>query len=337
MLSKYLRTGLLLATLVASLTVAAAPRYWMLTGVDFRTVYAGHATGYFSYDDATQTISNWNVQVDHFFVDIVAAFTYVPGNSTTSVIQPFGAGAPTLVFSATMGAPGPNYLERHLRLVPLTALDGSNATVPLATFSSIEEFPSLPDSRVVTAGSLTLMPAPPAVAVVQVDEFYNASLRHYFITADAAERQTLDAGVPPGWTRTGESFKAYAIGSNTSGSVNPVCRFYGPPEFCYYYNYGCERGPDSHFFSADAGECRTVFRSFGIWQLERDNAFQINLPDNASGACPVGTTPVYRLWNQRVDSNHRYTTSTAIKAQMLAAGFLAEGYGPDGVVMCAVQ
>jgi hypothetical protein len=37
------------------------------------------------------------------------------------------------------------------------------------------------------------------------------------------------------------------------------------------------------------------------------------------------------------DSNHRYTTSAAIKADMLAAGYIAEGYGPDGVVMCAVQ
>jgi len=65
--------------------------------------------------------------------------------------------------------------------------------------------------------------------------------------------------------------------------------------------------------------------------------FQINLPDTKTGACPSGTLPVYRLWNHRGDSNHRYTTSAAIKAQMLAAGYLAEGYGSDGVVMCAVQ
>ena len=60
--------------------------------------------------------------------------------------------------------------------------------------------------------------------------------------------------------------------------------------------------------------------------------FQIDLPDKKTGACPVGTIPVYRLWNQRVDSNHRYTTSAAIKAQMLAAGYFDEG-----VVMCALQ
>ncbi|HZP87915.1 MAG TPA: hypothetical protein VFB54_13955 [Burkholderiales bacterium] len=31
------------------------------------------------------------------------------------------------------------------------------------------------------------------------------------------------------------------------------------------------------------------------------------------------------------------TTSATIRAQMVAAGYLAEGYGTDGVVMCAVQ
>jgi len=68
-----------------------------------------------------------------------------------------------------------------------------------------------------------------------------------------------------------------------------------------------------------------------------DNAFQINLPEKTTGACPVGTIPVYRLWNQRADSNHRYTTSAATKTQMIAAGYAAEGYGADGVAMCAMQ
>jgi hypothetical protein len=71
--------------------------------------------------------------------------------------------------------------------------------------------------------------------------------------------------------------------------------------------------------------------------MEADSVFQIVLPDTSTGACPDGTTPVYRLWNQRVDSNHRYTTKPSIKAEMLAAGYVAEGYGPNGVVMCAVQ
>ena len=65
---------------------------------------------------------------------------------------------------------------------------------------------------------------------MQVDEFYHPGLRHYFITAEAAEKQLLDTGVHPGWERTGESFKAYATGSSANGSINPVCRYYGDPE-----------------------------------------------------------------------------------------------------------
>ncbi len=61
----------------------------------------------------------------------------------------------------------------------------------------------------------------------------------------------------------------------------------------------------------------------------------IALPDSVTGACPAGTMAVYRMWNNRADSNHRYTTDLTVKAQMLARGYIAEGYGPNQVIMCA--
>jgi hypothetical protein len=334
-----IRLGFLLATLVASLHVAAAPRFWTLTGVRFHSgpdiTVAG---GYFSYDDATQTISSWNVHVDPS--GFLPAFTYVPGNSSMQASQSAGAVAPTLVFSAATGVPGKNLEMRQLQLTPLAALDGSNATVPLDTLSSREYFPSLvpPRGRPIVAGSLALTAVPPPVVTVQVDEFYHSGLRHYFMTADAAEKQALDTGVYSDWVRSGESFKAYAKGSNPDGSIKPVCRFYSEPFVETEQGVVPSGGVDSHFFTADADECTSVFAyCCGYWVLENDNAFQIDLPDEATGACPGGTIPVYRLWNQRTDSNHRYTTSAAIKAEMLAEGYVAEGYGADGVVMCAVQ
>jgi hypothetical protein len=63
----------------------------------------------------------------------------------------------------------------------------------------------------------------------------------------------------------------------------------------------------------------------------------IALPNTVTGACPPGTISVYRVWDNRADSNHRYTTSTAIRAQMDTLGWIAEGYGPDQVIMCATQ
>jgi Repeat of unknown function (DUF5648) len=332
MLLKCLRFGLLGATLVITLHVAAATRYWTLTGVQFED--GALATGYFGYDDATNTIANWNIRVSggRSFL----AFTYTPGNSHQA------RNATGLDLWSYNGE------FRTLWVGLPTPLDGSNATVSIAPATGSEasgffifagEFEIL-ETRAIITGSLAFTPLPPPVAIVQVDEFYHSGLRHYFITADTAEKQDLDpvTGVHRGWVRTGESFKAYATGSSASGSrlapdsvypgsVIPVCRHYGDPM----------QDLDSHFYSASAGECEKVNDLFGRdWLFESDNVFQIDRPDT-NGACRAGTMPVYRLWNQRKDSNHRYTTSAAIKAQMIAAGYVAEGYGPDGVVMCAVQ
>jgi hypothetical protein len=105
-----------------------------------------------------------------------------------------------------------------------------------------------------------------------------------------------------------------------------VCRFYLPPP------YG-----DSHFYSASPAECAAVQAKYPFFVLETSALFYIVLPNPITGACPSGTVPVYRVWDNRVDTNHRYTTSRAIRDQMVAAGWLAEGYGPDAVIMCSPQ
>jgi Repeat of unknown function (DUF5648) len=338
MLLACFRLALLLSAIVVSVHVAAAPRFWTLTGVRFND--GTFATGYFGYDDATQTISNWNVRVSSPLRVPFPAFTYVQGNSGAHVS---GASQVTwsLNFTNFLSVFTPAFGWRFLRITPLTELDGSNATVSIDTqtfdsaiaFASGETFDQSAPFRWITAGSLVLMPVPPSVAIVQVDEFYNPTLGHYFITASATEKNDLDTGVHAGWERTGESFWAHATGSSAQAFVTPVCRFYSDP---HNQEWG---GVDSHFLSADVDECLIVFRRYasGFWMFEGDNVFQITLPERYTGSCDDGTIPVYRLWNQRADSNHRYTTSAAIKAEMLAAGYAAEGYGETGVAMCAVQ
>jgi hypothetical protein len=63
----------------------------------------------------------------------------------------------------------------------------------------------------------------------------------------------------------------------------------------------------------------------------------VAVPDLITGACPAGTQPVYRLYNNGMGAapNHRYTTSLATRAAMLAQGWVPEGYGADAVIMCA--
>ena len=63
---------------------------------------------------------------------------------------------------------------------------------------------------------------------------------------------------------------------------------------------------------------------------------------SAGGSSPLVANNVlyyaannYRVWDARADTNHRYTTSRTIRDQMVAMGWVAEGYGPDSVIMCA--
>ncbi len=159
------------------------------------------------------------------------------------------------------------------------------------------------------------------VAQIDIVEFYNADRDHYFLSGAAAEIADLDAGVHPGWTRTGLAFRGYA---SQAGGASPVCRFYIPPV-----------NGDSHFYSASVAECADVRARFPGFTYEAPDVFYIALPDLATGACAAGTVPVYRVWNNRSDTNHRYTTSEVVRQQMLSAGWIAEGYGPDQVIMCA--
>jgi uncharacterized delta-60 repeat protein len=155
-----------------------------------------------------------------------------------------------------------------------------------------------------------------------VIEYYNASLDHYFITSFVDDMNALDSGHFAGWTRTGYTFNA---GSGIPG-LSAVCRFYIPPP------YG-----DSHFFSASPDECAEVATRFPAFVLETPSAMKVGLPESVTGVCAPSTSmPVYRVWDQRLDTNHRYTTDRDVRNAMVAKGWIAEGYGPDAVAMCAL-
>jgi len=173
------------------------------------------------------------------------------------------------------------------------------------------------------SGQITAFAPPVTTIKVAVIEFYNPSFDHYFISSLQPDIVALDTGMFPGWRRTDQSFAAY---SQPTAGASPVCRFYLPPA------YG-----DSHFHSASPAECAAVQARYPFFELESPAVFYIMLPDPATGACPAGSSPVYRVWDNRVDTNHRYTTSRATRDEMVAAGWLAEGDGNDAVIMCSPQ
>ncbi len=101
-----------------------------------------------------------------------------------------------------------------------------------------------------------------------------------------------------------------------------MCRIYIPPG----------KG-DGHFYGRDATECTRTIANNPSFVLE-DPAFFFLYP-TAGGSCAAGTVPVYRVFSNRADANHRYMTDRALRDQMVAKGWLAEGDGADTVVMCA--
>ena len=167
----------------------------------------------------------------------------------------------------------------------------------------------------------TLAVADASAATVQVIEYYNSGQDHYFVSSLQADIQALDSGKFAGWKRTGRTFEAYDA---ATGNASPVCRFYIPPA----------QG-DSHFYSASPTECQQTAAMFPTFVEESTAVMYVDLPDATTGACPAGDIPVYRVWDNRADSNHRYMIDRNLRTQMVAQGWIAEGYGPDQVIMCA--
>jgi hypothetical protein len=88
----------------------------------------------------------------------------------------------------------------------------------------------------------------------------------------------------------------------------------------------------SHFYTPFASVGAAV-KANPDWSFEGE-VLGVPVP-NLAGACPAGTVPVYRLYNngQTGAPNHRYTTSPAIREQMIGQGFVPE----DGNDWCVAN
>ena len=210
-----------------------------------------------------------------------------------------------------------NYAGVDAVTYPALPIDGATALLRDGTFAA----------NVATnfAGQSASVPVMPVTAV----EFYNQALDHYFISALQPDIDALDSHRLAGWARTGLGFKVYPSQAAGGPGTNPVCRIYIPPP----------QG-DSHFFSASPQECDETRAKFPTFEFESPAVFFIALPVTtgaAAGSCPAGTVPVYRVFDNRADANHRYTTDRAVRDAMVMRGYIAEGYGNDAVIMCAPQ
>jgi outer membrane protein assembly factor BamB len=257
------------------------------------------------------------------------------GNGIAALKLVIGSGgAPSLIeqWHNTQGGSSPlvaNDVLYHAGTNALSALDPATGNVLWTTVQIAGvhwESPMVANGVLYMtdeSARLTAFALPATALKVAVVEFYNPAFDHYFMSSLDAEIEALDTGMFPGWARTGDTFAAY---SQSLPGANPVCRFYLPPA------YG-----DSHFYSASPAECAAVQARYPFFVFESPAVFFILLPELGTGACPAGASPVYRLWDNRPDTNHRYTTSRATREQMVAAGWIAEGYGSDAVIMCTPE
>ena len=193
----------------------------------------------------------------------------------------------------------------------VTVPDGGNE-VPIDVSRAQQAYVGCTSKSFVYAGASS----PNTVTLI---EYYNAQLDHYFVTWLPAEIAALDAGTSiKGWQRTGVTIKVYAT---TAAGLSAVCRFYIPPGL-----------GDSHFFGRGGQECAQTGQKFPAFVLEDPAFFFVALPSN--GTCPAGTLPIYRVFDNRPDANHRYMIDPAIRTAMVARGWIAEGDGVNLVVMC---
>lgn len=186
--------------------------------------------------------------------------------------------------------------------------------LPPGTYSvKIAFMPDLADDNlnVINTGLSFDVAQPPATR--RVYSFFHTGIEHYFITAWENEANGLLAqGGLDRWELVDFGFNVWHADDPAPESAVPVCRFYSELV-------------NSHFYTGSANECTKLQEEDPDWIYE-GIAFQALLP--VKGACPAGTTPVWRLYNDRaahLDSNHRFVASSETYRTMIAAGWIGEG------------
>ena len=239
------------------------------------------------------------------------ALAVTPGNSvfhdvtvSTSGVAGCGVNVPSMCNNST---PGP-----------------SGITSGLAGFLVGPGYDSATGLGSIDAASLLAQWSPIGVGtVLPAIEYYYAAWNFYFLTAIPQEIADLDGGAFGGvWQRTGQQFNVYST-ANAPAAAATVWRFFST----------AFAPKSSHFLTAITSEYNSLLAN---WQLEGP-VFDTLLPA-ADGTCPAGSIPIYRLYNNGMGGapNHRFTTDPNLRAQMISAGWIPEGFG-IGVIFCSPQ
>ena len=211
------------------------------------------------------------------------------------------------------GAPDPRWDDDELH--QLGQLHGSD-------FEAVDESSLMVDPNSGQTRPPVVATLPAATTAV---EFHCRSGDRYLMTADATVVAALDAGCIPGWARTGQALDVFSATAYVATTHVDMC---GAP--------GHSRGGAAAQIDARALACdASVRRLPNIWPQSNADLPAAAVPNAVDGSCGIGTVPVFALFDQRADLNHRYTASLTMRDQMRALGWSADGAGPLGVAMCA--
>jgi hypothetical protein len=270
--------------------------------------------------------ASYNLTTERLPVTGISRVVAAAGDAPFDVML-YGTGfTPATVRSSPASAARAPCIDSNRIRVPLTAAD-------LAFPGELAHFRrqrrcrrDLPDIECVGARRCRSQ-ATPGPRRPPVVEFYNAALDHYFVTANAGR----DGKARRRHVQGMGAHTAELQGVPADSSALSARGLHAP--YAALRQSG-RAGLDSHFYSASKDECDDVKRKFPTaWVFESPIVFQSVVPDRTTGQCPDGTVAVYRLFNQRADANHRYTTDPPSGAEMIAKNYVPEGYGPwRGVV-----
>ncbi len=168
--------------------------------------------------------------------------------------------------------------------------------------------------------TITLAASTGGGAITTATEFYHPIFDHYFITAYQDEAANLAAGNLPPWVPTGKKFNVW---TGPATNITNVWRFFSA-------SFAPKSG---HFYTNNPIEAQSLLTG-NVWSLEASDAFYMMAAP--AGTCAAGTIPLYRLYNngQGGAPNHRYTIDPAMRSSMIAANWIPEGNGADGVFAC---
>ena len=148
---------------------------------------------------------------------------------------------------------------------------------------------------------------------VSVVEYYNKPLDAYFITGRINEQTALDA--LSSFERTGMSFQAVAA-SGAPASMTRICRFYINTTTPF---------ASTHFYGREGIDCESI-RNLNLAGFSWED-YDFALQQPVSGACPPGTTTIYRSFRAAAGgktANHRYSASADSYIAMTNSGYKGE-------------